>query len=143
MQKNDWWTKITSYKTSHIKNSDVRRFNRRFSRIRIDIEHAFEMLKERKKSLIKLGLRIHDLKNYIFAIRWIIACVITSRNKSIRIDFDSSFVTPISTRQEINSVSIRFDSISNLIDFDSKAKWTLTSLRNDHVLFINSWFCDY
>ncbi len=67
---------ITLYKASHIKHFEVRRFNRRLSRVRIDIEHAFDMLKDKWKSLIKLRLRIRDRKNYIFAIRWIIACLI-------------------------------------------------------------------
>jgi hypothetical protein len=74
-KKNDWRIKITSYKAFHIKNSDVRRFNKRLSRIRIDVEHAFKMLKKRWKSLIELRFRIRDFKNYIFAVRWIIACV--------------------------------------------------------------------
>ncbi len=38
---------ITLYKVSHIKHFEVERFNQRFSRVRIDIEHAFDMLKNR------------------------------------------------------------------------------------------------
>jgi hypothetical protein len=67
---------ITSYKTSHTRNIEIRRFNRRLSRIRIDIEHVFEILKDRWKSLIDLRLRVRDKKSYIYVIRWIIACVI-------------------------------------------------------------------
>ncbi len=72
---NVWRIKITSCKAFHIIVSDVRRFYKRLSRIRIDIEHEFEMLKERWKSLIELRFRIRDLKSYIFAVRWIIACM--------------------------------------------------------------------
>jgi hypothetical protein len=46
----------------------------------------------------------------------------TPRNESIRVGFGSGFVTSISIQQEIDSMSIRFDSISSFIDFDSKAK---------------------
>ena len=57
---------MTSYKVSHIRDASVRKFNRRLSRIRINIVHIFEILKERWKSLIELKLRI----------RWITACVV-------------------------------------------------------------------
>jgi hypothetical protein len=66
---------ITFYEVFHTKQFDVRRFNRRHSRVYIDIEHAFDMLKDRWKRLTKLKLRIRDRKNYIFAIKWITACL--------------------------------------------------------------------
>ncbi len=46
----------------------------------------------------------------------------TSRNESVRIGFGSGFVTQVSTQQGIDSVSIRFDSISDFIDSDSSDK---------------------
>jgi predicted DNA-binding protein YlxM (UPF0122 family) len=67
---------IASYKVFHTNNSNIRRFNRRLFRIRIDIEHAFEILKSRWRSLTELRLRIRNKKNYTYVIRWIIACVI-------------------------------------------------------------------
>jgi hypothetical protein len=67
---------IASYKASHTNDSNVRRFNKRLSRVRIDIEHAFEILKDRWRSLTELRLRVRNKKNYIYVIRWIIACVI-------------------------------------------------------------------
>jgi hypothetical protein len=69
--------------------------------------------------------------------------VTTSRNDSIRFEFDSDFAESNSCRVEVDTVSIWFDSISNFFDFDSKSKWTSTLLCNDHVLFINFEFCDY
>jgi hypothetical protein len=38
---------MSSYKISYTKDLEVRRFNKRLSRVRIDIKHAFEMLKEK------------------------------------------------------------------------------------------------
>jgi hypothetical protein len=67
---------IASYKALHVNNSDIWRFNKRLSRIQIDIEHAFDILKSRWKSLIDLRLQIRDIKDYTYAIRWIIACVV-------------------------------------------------------------------
>lgn len=67
---------ITLYKSSHTKRSEIRRFNKRLSRIRIDIEHAFEILKDRWKSLTELRIRVQNKKSYIYVIRWIIACVV-------------------------------------------------------------------
>ena len=67
---------MTLYKTSHIRDSEIRRFNRRLSRVRIDIEHTFDILKDRWKSLIGLRLRVRNKRSYIYAIRWITACVI-------------------------------------------------------------------
>ncbi len=62
---------MTSYKASHTNNFRIRQFNRRLSRLRIDIKHAFEILKKRWKSLIELRLQIRNKKNYIYVIRWI------------------------------------------------------------------------
>jgi hypothetical protein len=67
---------IALYKVSHTNNSNIRRFNRRLFRIRINIEHAFESLKNKCRNLTELRLRIKNKKNYTYVIRWIIACVI-------------------------------------------------------------------
>ncbi len=67
---------ITSYKASHMNNLTIREFNRSLSRMRIDIELAFEILKEWWKRLTRLSLRIRDQKSYIYVIQWIIACVV-------------------------------------------------------------------
>jgi hypothetical protein len=69
-------TVITSYKSSNIKRSKIRRFNRRLSRIRIDIEHSFEILKDRWKSLTELRIRIQNRRSYIYVIRWITVCIV-------------------------------------------------------------------
>ena len=67
---------VTPYKAPHTRDANVRKFNRRLSRIRIDIEHTFGILKGRWKSLTGLRLRIRNKKGYIYAIRWITACVV-------------------------------------------------------------------
>jgi hypothetical protein len=64
------------YKTIHTRDVNIRRFNRKLSRIRINIEHTFEILKERWKNLIELRVRIQNKKSYIFVIRWIFARVV-------------------------------------------------------------------
>ena len=57
-------------------NPDIRRFNKRLSRIRIDIEHAFGILKRRWKSLTGLRIRVRNKKSYTYVIKWITACVV-------------------------------------------------------------------
>ncbi len=67
---------IISYKASEKEQFANRRFNKKLSRVRIDIEHIFEMLKERWQSLTKLRLLIRNKKQYRFAVQWITTCVI-------------------------------------------------------------------
>lgn len=67
---------VPPYKAPHISLKENRRFNKRLSSIRIDIEHAFGMLKGRWKSLTALRLRLLNNKQFEFAIIWITACVV-------------------------------------------------------------------
>jgi hypothetical protein len=67
---------IISYKASEKNQSANWRFNKKLSRVRIDIEHVFEMLKERWQSLTKMRLIIRNKKQYRFVIQWITICVI-------------------------------------------------------------------
>ena len=67
---------VTPYKAPHTRQKRIRKFNRRLSSIRIDIEHAFGILKGRWKSLTGLRLRLRTKKQYEFACMWITACVV-------------------------------------------------------------------
>jgi len=51
-------------------------FNYYLSKIRIDIEHAFGILKGRWKSLCGLRLSIMNNAQYQYAVEWIVACVV-------------------------------------------------------------------
>ena len=53
-----------------------RKFNKKLSRVRIDIEHAFGMLKGRWKSLTGLRVRVNKQERYMYAAQWITACVV-------------------------------------------------------------------
>lgn len=55
-------------------NPQNKEFNRSLSIVRIDIEHAFGMLKDRWKSLTGLRLILTTQKKYEFACMWITAC---------------------------------------------------------------------
>ena len=67
---------ITLFKTSEKNQSTNQNFNKKCFFVRIDIEHAFEMLKRRWQSLIALRLRIRNQQQYKYAVQWIIACII-------------------------------------------------------------------
>jgi hypothetical protein len=67
---------IILYKASKKNQFANKRFNKKLSRVRINIEHIFEMLKERWQSLTRLRLIIRNKKQYRFAMQWIIVCVI-------------------------------------------------------------------
>lgn len=53
-----------------------KRFNRKLSSIRIDIEHAFGMLKGRWNSLTGLRLCLYNEQQYEYMVQWITACVV-------------------------------------------------------------------
>lgn len=67
---------MTPYKSPAAERADNKRFNRCLSNIRVDIEHAFGILKGRWYSLNSLRVRLTTQRRYEFAIRWIMACVI-------------------------------------------------------------------
>lgn len=59
--------------------ADIReyaRFNYYLSNLRVDIEHAFGVLKSRWPSLKGLRIRIQDDASYVYAVKWIQACVV-------------------------------------------------------------------
>ena len=68
-------TVVFSYKVSAINNSNNKRFNKKLSSIRVDIEHVFDMLKERWQSLIELRLNLYNKSQHEFIVKWIIVCV--------------------------------------------------------------------
>jgi hypothetical protein len=146
---------ITLYKVSHTKHFEVRRFNRRLSRVRIDIEHAFGMLKDRWKSLTELRLRIRDRKNYIFAIRWITACLIlhnivlniqnnwneeeewwTSENektheKELKLLNDQQLIEKLNKRDHVKRLILEEDWSKSILQSSSSDIYLTTSI---HVL---------
>lgn len=67
---------ITPYKAPEKDWPVNKRFNKKLSRVRIDIEHAFGMLKGRWQSLTRLRLKIRNQKHYKYAMQWITVCVI-------------------------------------------------------------------
>lgn len=67
---------ISPYKAPASRKPENWRFNRKLSAIRIDIEHALEMLKGRWKSLTGLRILIHDQASYKYAVQWITACLV-------------------------------------------------------------------
>lgn len=67
---------VPPFKAPHNRQKVVERFNRKLSNVRIDIEHAFGMLKGRWSSLASLRLRLNTQSRYKFAVQWIAACVI-------------------------------------------------------------------
>ena len=67
---------ISPYKKPTSLSNNSQHFNRILSSIRIDIEHAFGMLKGRWKSLCGLRLKVDTDEHYEYAIQWIIACVV-------------------------------------------------------------------
>ena len=64
------------YKNSIVFVFNNKRFNRKFFSIRIDIEHAFDMLKNRWRNLIEFRFCLYNEKQYEYMIQWIIVCVI-------------------------------------------------------------------
>ena len=69
-------TVVFSYKVSTINDSNNKRFNKKLFSIRVDIEHVFDMLKERWQSFIELRLNLYNKSQHEFIVKWIIVCVI-------------------------------------------------------------------
>lgn len=69
-------TLVAPYKRPLANRPANRTFNTRLSNIRIDIEHAFGILKGRWQSLSGLRVRISNHKRYQFAVQWIVACTV-------------------------------------------------------------------
>ena len=69
-------TLITPYKRPEQHSIANRRFNQQLSSVRIDIEHAFGILKGRWQSLCGLRLRLKNQERYDFALSWIYVCVL-------------------------------------------------------------------
>lgn len=61
-------TVLPPYRKPQSNQRDNKKFNYQLSRIRVDIEHAFGMLKGRWYSLNGLRIRISDQKRYKFAV---------------------------------------------------------------------------
>ena len=67
---------IPLYKALHTLRHSNQKFNRRLSSIRIDIEHAFGMLKSQWKSLTGLRLILTNHHQYEYACIWITVCMV-------------------------------------------------------------------
>ena len=67
---------VPRYKAPDTNERINRKFNKKLSRVRIDIEHAFGMLKGRWKSLTGLRVRVNKPERYKYAVQWITACVV-------------------------------------------------------------------
>ena len=67
---------ISFYKTSTTFKKINRRFNRKLFNIRIDIEHAFDMFKNRWINLIEFRLCLYNENQYEYVVKWIIVCVV-------------------------------------------------------------------
>ena len=67
---------VTPYKSPLALQPENRRFNRKLSKIRIDIEHAFGMLNGLWASLTGLRVLILSLDQYKFAVKCGIACCV-------------------------------------------------------------------
>lgn len=67
---------VSPYKSPFTNEKENRRFNQKLSQIRIDIEHAFGVLKGQWGSLTGLRLLLCLKKSYKFAVMWITACCI-------------------------------------------------------------------
>lgn len=67
---------ISPYKAPLTQNSSNCRFNRKLSSLRIDIEHAFGILKGRWGSLVGLRILLRLKNLYKFAVKWITACCV-------------------------------------------------------------------
>lgn len=59
---------IPPYKAPHTQQSENRRFNRKLSNVRVDIEHAFGILKGRWASLAGLRIKLRIKKSYMLAV---------------------------------------------------------------------------
>ena len=67
---------ITPYKRPLANSRPNTRFNFLHSKVRVDIEHAFGILKGRWQSLNGLRVRISNARRYDFAVKSIMACVV-------------------------------------------------------------------
>lgn len=67
---------ISFYKNSATKISINKRFNLELFNIRVDIEHAFDILKDRWINLTKFCCCLYNNKQYEFVVHWIIVCVV-------------------------------------------------------------------
>ena len=64
------------YKAPAANKAENRSFNKLLSSCRVDIEHAFGVLKGRWRSLTGLRIRITNKAQYEYACMWITACVV-------------------------------------------------------------------
>lgn len=67
---------VPPYKAPEANRSENRKFNKKLSKVQIDIEHTFEMLKGRWASLTALRLVINTQKQYRYALKWITAYIV-------------------------------------------------------------------
>ena len=79
---------VPPYKAPHARSKEIRQFNRRLSSARIDIEHAFGILKGRWKSLTGLRLLLNSHKQFEYACMWLTACVVLH---NILLDLDDAW----------------------------------------------------
>ena len=67
---------IPPYKAPAANKTENKAFNRLLSSCRVDIEHAFGVLKGRWRSLTGLRVRITKKAQYEYACMWITACIV-------------------------------------------------------------------
>jgi hypothetical protein len=79
------------YKKPYPHGEKSKTFNFWLSHVRIDIEHAFGILKGRWKSLCGLRLQVYDDSGYEYAVKWIISCVVLH---NMMLDFNDPWSDP-------------------------------------------------
>lgn len=67
---------VPPYKAPEANRRENKKFNKKLSKIWIDIEHTFRMLKGRWASLTALRLVLNTQKQYQYALKWITACIV-------------------------------------------------------------------
>lgn len=67
---------VAPYKAPASQRPENRRFNRKLSAVRVDIEDAFGMLKGRWQSLTGLRILVKNQESYKYAVQWTTACVV-------------------------------------------------------------------
>ena len=67
---------IFFYKNIATKISINKRFNFKLFNIRVDIEHAFDILKNRWINFTRFRCCLYNNKQYEFVVHWIIVCVV-------------------------------------------------------------------
>lgn len=76
---------VPPYKAPETNRNENKRFNKKLSKVRIDIEHTFGMLKDQWASLTALRLVLNTQKQYQYALKWITACIVL-HNILLRLD---------------------------------------------------------